>query len=232
MNPKIVGHYYQVKAIKHNCHVWDEPKFIEHHELVKIDFEPITSNAILHAKSKFTDLISVAGMGFTRKLLLSTKLKKILEKNNIDQQVQFFKSPIIYKDELMDDYWIVNSTKSYSKFIDIKKSTLLIRKRKEEGGTYLENLHFENYNELISFIFKNQLEGKVFFSEIHMNSHFKSDLFVLNYVEGGIIYIVSEKLKQDIEDAKCTGIEFQPTELSYKEWIFPGGVREKIYGKI
>lgn len=229
---KILGHYPQIKEIKHNCHVWDEPRFIEHHELTPINFDPIVSNAILHKKSKLTDLISVVGMGFTRKLLLSNKLKEILEKKNNEFQVQFFHSPIIYKDDLISNYWIANSAKSYSKFIDIKKSTLLIRKRKEEGGTYLENIYFESFNDLISYIIKNELEGKIFFSKICMNSDFKNDFFALNYVEGGIKYLVSEKLKNEIENAGCTGIEFQPSELSYNEWVAPGGEREKVYGKI
>ena len=55
---------------------------------------------------------------------------------------------------------------------------------------------------------------------------------MLKYVNGGIGYYVSEKLKQEIEDAGCTGIEFQPVELSYNEWTAPGGEREKVYGKI
>jgi hypothetical protein len=45
-------------------------------------------------------------------------------------------------------------------------------------------------------------------------------------------FYVSEKLKQEIEDAGCTDIEFQPIELSYNEWVVSGGEREKIYGKI
>ena len=64
-----------------------------------------------------------------------------------------------------------------------------------------------------------------------MNSDFKEDFFVLNYIDGGIKYLVSEKLKQEIEEAGCTGIEFQPSELSYSEWTAPGGERERVYGK-
>ena len=54
---------------------------------------------------------------------------------------------------------------------------------------------------------------------------------MLQYVEGGIKYIVSEKLKIEIESAGCTGIEFQPIELSLDEWLMPRGEREKIYDK-
>ena len=51
---------------------------------------------------------------------------------------------------------------------------------------------------------------------------------MLNYVFGGK-YFISEKLKQEIEDAGCTGIEFQPSYLSLNEWLH--SEREKVYGK-
>ena len=53
---------------------------------------------------------------------------------------------------------------------------------------------------------------------------------MLQYVEGGIKYVVSDKLKKEIEDSGCTGIEFQPIELSINEWL-QGGEREKIHNK-
>ncbi|MDP5201333.1 hypothetical protein [Flavobacterium sp. DG2-3] len=42
------------------------------------------------------------------------------------------------------------------------------------------------------------------------------------------MYYISEKLKKEIDDAGCIGIEFQPAELSSFEWIH-GGERDKIY---
>ena len=52
---------------------------------------------------------------------------------------------------------------------------------------------------------------------------------MLRHVEGGVKYVVSEKLKKEIEDASCTGIEFMPVELTLNEWLH--GERQKIYGK-
>ena len=68
-------------------------------------------------------------------------------------------------------------------------------------------------------------------NNIYLNDNINEDFFMLRYVEGGVKYIVSEKLKKEIEDAGCTGIEFQPVELSQNEWLMPNGEREKIYGK-
>ncbi|UQD55605.1 hypothetical protein [Flavobacterium sp. K5-23] len=52
MNKKIVGKFFHAINAVHNCHVWEEPKFIGHINFEKIDFEPITSNAILEIKSQ------------------------------------------------------------------------------------------------------------------------------------------------------------------------------------
>ena len=228
---KITGHFPQSIDAKHNCHVWDEPNFIEHHELIPIDFEPIVSNAILHNKAKLTDIISTSGIGFTRKLLVSNKLKSIIQDSADKLDVQFFKSHILYKEQIIDDYWIVYCNKSFSEFINLHKSTVKIRKRKPEGGTYLENIFFENYYSFEHYMIENKLEGKLFFSNIYLSDNIENDFFALKNVEGGIKYVVSEKLKQKIERAGCIGVEFQPSELSYSEWIAPNGQREKVYGK-
>lgn len=68
----------------------------------------------------------------------------------------------------------------------------------------------------------------MFFHFINVNQ----DFFVLLHVEGVAKYIASEKLKNEIEHAGCTGIEFQSVELTLDEWLAQEGPREKIYGKI
>lgn len=50
---------------------------------------------------------------------------------------------------------------------------------------------------------------------------------MLRHLSEGI-HFASETLKQEIEDAGCTGIEFQPVELSYHEWTAPEA-KEKKY---
>lgn len=231
LNKKVLGHYPQVKEIKQNCDVWNEPKFIEHIHNTQIDFEPITANAILYPSSKLTDLISVTGMGFTRKLLLSSRLKKIIEKSR-NSGLQFYRSNIVYKNEEINDYWILNSFEIDMNFVDVEKSIFVWRKRKEEGGTYISEINFNSLNEFIKKIKEENLEGKIYLNKIKINVGVQVDFFTLLNVEGGIKYIVSEKLKKEIEDAGCTGIEFQPTELTAIEWTTPGGERERIYGKL
>lgn len=233
LNSKIIGKYMQAEKAVYHCDVWDEPKFIEHTQFKKIDFEPIVANAIIYARAKITDLISVIGMGFTLKLLMSGKLKLILE-NYRKTGLQFFKSDIIYKENTISDYWILNAYEVDMQFVDYEKSEIVFRKRKLEGGTYLQ---VEDINTLEEFDrrqneIKDSNPGSIFIKKIHLIENVNQDFFVLLHVEGGAKYVVSEKLKSEIESAGCTGIEFRPIELTLDEWLAEGGPREKIYGKI
>jgi len=121
---KIIGHYPQTVGVKHNCNVWNEPRFIENIDFQKVDFEPITSNAILHKSANLTDLINIPSIGFTKKLLVSDKLKNILQGNSLE--LQFFKSGVYFKDKLIEDYWIFNSCKTNMEHIDYNKSQIYL----------------------------------------------------------------------------------------------------------
>ncbi|RWW98775.1 imm11 family protein [Flavobacterium cerinum] len=233
LDTKIIGKYVQAEKAEYHCSVWDEPRFIEHTQFEKIHFEPIIANAILYPKAKITDLISVVSMGFTLKLLISGKLKSILE-NYRKTGLQFFKSDIIHKGNFISDYWILNAYEIDMQFIDYKRSEIVSRKRKSEGGTFLvtEDINtFEEFNRKQNEI-KDSDPGSMFIKKIHLIENIDQDFFILLHVEGAVKYVVSEKLKNEIEEAGCTGIEFQPSELSYDEWLAQEGPREKIYGKI
>lgn len=230
LNPKVLGHYPQVKSIKQNCDLWDEPKFIEHIEFVKVNFQAITANAVLHPKSKQTDLINVSGMGFTRKLLMSGELKKILE-NNRKSGLQFFKSNLI-KDIEIDDYWVLNMYEINQDYIDFTQANIYLT---EYTVNKIRKLNIQNYQEFRGVKDEINLQGYpagIMIEEFMLIDNIHQDFFAVSDVMGGVKYIVSEKLKKEIEDAGCTGIEFQPVELSYQEWTAPGGKREKVYGKL
>ncbi|TCN56442.1 hypothetical protein D0809_15010 [Flavobacterium circumlabens] len=228
LNAKVLGNYPQVKNIKFNCHVWDEPKFIEHTHFTKINFEPITANAVLYAKSNITDLISVTGMGFTLKPLISEKLKTILEKNR-KTGLQFFKSPVIHQDKIIDTYYVLNMYEVDMSFIDFKKSEVYLT---ENTFNLIEKLKIKSYAEFITE--KSGIDKKGYPFGIHITKFnflddLKQDFFLIQNIEGGSKYIVSEKLKIEIEESDCTGIEFKPVELSLNEWLHEE--REKVYGK-
>lgn len=234
LNRKILGNYPQVKSYKYHCDIWNDPKFIEQVQHTKVDFEPITANAILHSKSKTTDLISADGIGFTLKPLVSKKLKNILE-NSKEKGLQFFKSPIIIKENVIDDYFVLNMYQNENNLIDIKNSKIRYEKKADDYKvtfkTETQNLIFENYENFNDALNEALSNNEFFYIEtIKLKENINEDLFMLKNVEDGVKYVVSDKLKKEIEDADCTGIEFQPIELSLAEWLH-GGEREKIYGK-
>jgi len=235
MNTKFVGKFFQAVSAVHNCNVWDEPKFIQHINFEKVDFEPITSNAILEKKAKLTDLISCPSIGFSLKLLVSGKFKDILEKNR-KNGIQFFKAPIIQNNIMIEDYWILNFYEFNHEYIDFQNSKISYTRKADDYkttyNTIKEYINLENLEQfeakLLEAITK---EETLSIEKLNLfNQNVNEDFFMIKYVFGGL-YFVSEKLKQEIEDAGCTGIEFQPIELSYNEWTAPGGEREKIYGK-
>lgn len=228
LDKKVIGHYPQVKEIKDNCHVWDEPKFVEHLHFEKADFEPITSNAVLYSKSKITDLIDVVGMGFTKKLLISGKLKKIIQEY-VDNGVQFFQSGIYHKDNYIDDYWIMNVFNINMKAIDYKRSIIF---KTEKTFNKIGQLDIKNITEFLKN--KKIIEEKgyphgILIQEFKLKTNINSDFITLLNVEGGVKYLVSEKLRNKIENSNCTGIEFMPAEMRLTDWLH--GEREKIYGK-
>lgn len=227
---KIIGKYTQSEKAKYNCDVWNEPKFIEHIHQQKIDFEPIVANAILSPKAKLTDLISVVGMGFTRKLLLSDKLKEILEKSGPD--IQFFRDPLIYKGNIYKDYWILNAFNIGMEFLDYCESEVYMT---ENVFNKVKKLELSSYDDFLKHKMLIETEGYpkgIYIERIKILPNVESNFFTLINVEGGVKYVVSDKLKSEIESAGCTGIEFQPIELTLNEWLAPGGPREEIYGKI
>ena len=228
---KVFGNYPQVKEVKHHCSVDNDPRFIRHFRLKKIDFEPIVSTPILYAKSKKTDLIEKLGIGFSHRLVISGKLKNILKQYRNDG-FQYFQCPIFHKGVEDKAYWIMNVFKTNEEYINYKESEIKWeRMRMGSGPKYgiVKIVSLRDFNKKKEFHRKNH--EYLYVKRIVLKEQVKDDFFVLNHIEGGLGYFVSEKLKQEIEEAGCTGIEFQPSHLISNEWWPPGREREKIYGK-
>ncbi|AKK71577.1 hypothetical protein OK18_02015 [Chryseobacterium gallinarum] len=211
---------------------WEEPKFIGNVYNEKIDFEPYLVDIELFANSKITDLIMDGGV-VSSKLILSGKLKSIIEKYR-KTGIQFFNINIIKKNETYNDYWLLNLYELNQEYIDFANSKIVYSKKKVGGGTEQVILKINSLRDFEDYVHKAKEKLEIITIEklaLYENI-IVEDFFALKYVTGGLGYYVSEKLKNDIEQAGCTGIEFQPSELSYNEWVIPGGVREQIYGKI
>jgi hypothetical protein len=143
-------------------------------------------------------------------LTISNRLKEILEKNS-HGNIQFIPLTIYYKKKYLTNYWLTNIL-----FFDNEKAI-----------NYCESLIFEcHFNTEIKMISMNDYEdfkqneiklewpNNLFIEKVVFKSKVDHNLCTIRRVSGGAGYFVSEKLKEEIELAGCTGIEFYPIQQS------------------
>lgn len=76
-----------------------------------------------------------------------------------------------------------------------------------------EQIKFGSHEEFESFVNPLQWPDSVLITKVVLIPSKKNvNLCLLRHVNGGIGYYVSSYLKNEIEDAGCTGIEFEPVE--------------------
>lgn len=228
MNTKIVGKIPQTKDILSNCHV-DEPRFIDNMIYQKIEEVPILPTALLFPKAKITDFIfSFVGFNFGS-MLISDKFKKILERFNLFE-LQFFPTYFYYYNCKIDGYWQTHISKQGFELLDFEKINFVFKKRIDEKVVY-EDIDF--INSLESFL--KCKDEKILPTELYfLNLILKKDefdyFFIPHYINGNGYGIVSENLKNELENQGVTGVEFRPIEMSSQDWRH-SGEREKTYGK-
>jgi len=234
LSAKAKGYYPQVKDVKYYCDICNTPNFIGNIHFKKFPDDVILATPILDKKANLTDLIEIWHVGFNLNILISGKLKKILEKYIGKDKGEFINCPIIKNDKEYSDYWIFNGCSFSQELIDFQNSLIKYEKQADDFKTTYETkmvfLSIDNLNEFEGYI-KVALEKTevVTIEKLALNeSEITEDFFMLRYVFSGM-YFVSDKLKQEIEEAGCTGIEFQPSYLSLNEWLH--NEREKVYGK-
>lgn len=234
MNPRIVGKYCQSENIANN-ELRNNPRFLNNVYFTEVDFEPITPKAILHKKAKLTDLISNVNAGGSLRPLMSEKLRDILVTHRATG-MQFFSSSLVTANgHEIEGYCSLNMHQSNNEFIDIKNSLVRHqRKSTDYEKTYKTEVEYRTFNDYNSFANALGLareNGETFYIEkLKLLPGITEEFFMVEDVDGGVNFIVSENLRKELETACCIGIEFQPVELSQLEWL-QGGEREKVYGK-
>jgi hypothetical protein len=233
LNSRIIGKYPQAVDAEFSCDVWDEPQFIDHKKVSfkQIDFEPFTAKAIMVKKAKLTDYMYISIMGFSLKPLVSGKLKAILEITD-NQGLQFHYSPVIYQDNEVADYWVLNPYVFDMAAIDFEKADVYLM---EKTFRKVKKLAVKNHEDFIKekgLIIEKGYPFSIYIENVYILDRITNDFLVIENVEGGINYLASEKLKQHLEAEGITGIEFQPSNLSFNQWKIQGGERERLYGKV
>ncbi|MCG9898802.1 MAG: hypothetical protein MH132_02250 [Hydrotalea sp.] len=207
-NKKVVGVYPQIETGVYPI-MDNNPTFIGNNYFKKINFQPELAIPILKNKAKKTDLIGVGIMGFTNALLISERLKIVLEKY-VEDNVQFFQAPIIFKGLQESGYWIVHPYKSEINYIDFKKSTFyrtsVFGSEPNKQIEIKDATEFEKMMQLAKE--SNGISWAYKIDKLVLNTN-DTSFFVLRNVSGGVGYFISEKVKEEIESAGCTGIEFE-----------------------
>ena len=231
LNQKVVGNIPQVKEVIHNCHVWDDPKFIERFPFKKIEKDPILSNAILYVKAKQTDLIEVGSVGFSLgSMVISNKFKKLLEQFNCFG-LQFFSTHIIHKNKKVNDYWQTHIYDIPYDFIDFQNTDFLLKDRDENNKPFQNYLERMDKKGFLDMAVSMKYPKMLFLKNVSFNNEMNIDYFFLRNFEGNGYGIISEKLKKEIEKQELEGMEFRPFELTLQEWLH-SGERDKIYERI
>jgi len=226
MNAKIVGKFFQSENITNN--MGDNPLHLNNIYFERVNFTPITPILILHKKAKITDLISNVNGGSGTHLVISEKLKNIIEKYR-QAGLQFFRTSIIKDNIEFDNYFSLNMYIGNNEFVDFSKTTIKFRKYDAEIINPPEIIKVSSLIEFNALLENRNMFDEISFENIFIKENVDQDFFMIKHP---LNFVVSEKLKKEIDDAGCTGIEFQPVELSYQEWTAPGGERERIYGKL
>lgn len=217
IDEKIVGKFPQsINAAYNEIKDVDDPRFIDRIFFKKVDYDPITVKAILEKKAIPTDLISATCKGFSLKLLMSSKLRSILE-NARKTGLQFFHSNIIHNNKEIDGYSIMNAYEANPNFVDYNNSEIYLTKF---GFQKIERIHFnskDNFIDQTKQIKKQDADMGFLIEKLALveDKFIDEDFFILRQVEGGVGYFVSEKLKAEIEKANCTGIDFWSEASGY-----------------
>ena len=157
-------------------------------------------DSILNSKARFTDLISSSPISYP---ILSEKLKKIIEANG-KTGLEFHSTYVIQK-QIKVKYWIMNGYEYDYRYINFEESLINVV---GIGRVVLDQLHlkkkegFEMAKESI------KSPQSIWISKLVLKSGIKEALIIIDKSPGGKFYF-SEKLKNIIENAGCTGIKFK-----------------------
>lgn len=224
LNEQILGRIEQVKEVNHNCHIFDDPNFIDRFPFEKIEIIPILSTPVLYSNSKLTDLIMVGGIGFSLpSIVISDKLKVIIDKFNC-YGIQFFQTSVIHNNKKIDSYWQTHIYDIPYKYIDFEKTLIYLKNSENRKINYEEPLKIINIDDFNNCINSLEYPFSIHFKDVFFTDEMDLDYFFLRYLDGGHRGIVSQRLKEELESRNCTGVEFRPIEQTLQDW-YQSGIR-------
>lgn len=181
--------------IDHPQHLWQQKAGILNNIALP---EPV-----VHPDAKLSDLLSTTA---TWRLVMSPKLKVILEKYIKDGQCQFLEMKVHYLSEEYE-YWMLNPLQFNMEVIDFGTSEIWLC---GAGNTKIRELEINNIAdfEISSHTF--QMPERVSITSVSFVSDITPDFIQLRNAPS--MFYVSETLRNELIKQGCTGISFKETE--------------------
>jgi len=181
--------------VDHRQHLWQQKAGILKNVVLP---EPV-----VHPDAKLSDLLSTTA---TWRLVISPKLKVILEKFIKEGQCQFLEMKVHYLSEVYQ-YWMLNPLQFNMELIDFGNSEIWLC---GAGNTKIRKLEVNNIKDFEKNSHSFSMPERVSITAISFVPSITADFIQLRNAPN--MYYVSEKLRNELIKEGCKGISFKETE--------------------
>lgn len=206
LDPAVIGNipFGQAYTAEYPCAA-EDPMLVSNNLFVRKDPEEVlVQTPILRPKAKLTDLISGLALGQNIQLMISDRLKSILETAG-HHGLQFFPMDVMHRGKQLSGFWVAHPVGFDMELIDYSKSKMEVD---GYGGIKLREETVPDFNSFLALKEKTVYPERLRISEVFIRPDADQPILLLRDVWEGVGYYVSETLKQQIEDQHCTGIAF------------------------
>ena len=183
--------------VDHPQHLWQQKAGILQNVALP---EPV-----VHPDAKLSDLLSTTA---TWRLVMSTKLKVILEKYIKEGQCQFLEMNVHYLSEV-NQYWILNPLHFNMELIDFSNSEIWLC---GAGNTKIKKLEVNNITDFEKKSDTFNMPERVSITSVSFVSDITPDFIQLRNAPS--MFYVSETLRNELIKQGCTGISFGDCQRS------------------
>jgi hypothetical protein len=200
---KVIGNTFpQVQRLKSDLNVWDPRNLYCHWG--KFPEDIYIPELFLHAKAKVTDYISSAV--FSLHAVISDRLKNIIQPYR-KQGLEFGATILLSRGKEIP-YWVMNGYEMDYKYIDFSRSVVI----KNRVGKKIAELDIQTAGGLeMAIEAMGDGPDRIWIEKMELVNDIADDIFFIDKYPGSNFYL-SEKLKNEIEGAGCTGINFVKVE--------------------
>jgi hypothetical protein len=177
--------------IDHPQHLWQQKAGILNNVALP---EPV-----VHPDARLSDLLSTTA---TWRLVMSTKLKVILEKYIKEGQCQFLEMKVHYLSEEYE-YWMLNPLEFNMEVIDFGASEIWLC---GAGNTKMQILEIKNVADFEKSSITFHMPERVSFTSVSFVADITADFIQLRNAPS--MFYVSETLRNELIKEGCTGISF------------------------